>query len=181
MMTMAELAKEQNVSYEAIRKSVARYKKELEGHITIRNRKWYIDDEGADFLRTKRQSSPVVIYNQKEEEELRAAKEEAEQLRKAFLDAQNRIIELQGKLIAVNERETQFLEDRAKYTAFLEAHEQTTEELKNTREQLRTTEDILNSTRERLQHTEEELQDTKGRLQEAGTYKKSLFGFYRKL
>lgn len=181
MMTMAELAKEQNVSYEAIRKSVSRYKKELDGHITIRNRKWYIDEEGADFLRTKRQSSPVVIYDQKEKEELQAAKEEADQLRKAFLEAQNRIIELQGKLLAANERETQFIEDKAKYTAFLEAHEQTKEELKSAREQLRTTEDSLNDTRERLQHTEEELQVTLDKLQDAGTYKKSLFGFYRKL
>lgn len=59
--TIKELAKELNCSYEAVRKQVKRYSKELQDHIFKQHKTQYLDDYACDFLRDKRMDSPVVV------------------------------------------------------------------------------------------------------------------------
>ena len=62
--TLKDYAREQNVSYEAIRKQIKRYSKELSGHIIRDGRQQMLDEVAVEFLNDKRQKNPVVIVQQ---------------------------------------------------------------------------------------------------------------------
>ena len=177
MITIQELAREQNVTYEAIRKSVARYKDELEGHTIKKNRKIYLDDEGADFLRSKRRESPLVIIDQNEKDELRAAREEADMLRAALLESQQKVIQLQERLLSARDAEVKALEDRSKYEHYIAVHEEVEAKLHTTEEELATTQQELTTTQEKLKAAEQEATDAKAELD---GFKPTWFGLYRK-
>lgn len=177
MITIQELAREQNVTYEAIRKSVARYKDELEGHTIKKNRKIYLDDEGADFLRSKRRESPLVIIDQSEKDELRTAREEADMLRAALLESQQKVIQLQERLLSARDAEVKALEDRGKYERYIAVHEETEAKLRTTEEELASTQQELITTKEQLKVAEQQVTDAKTELD---GFKPSWFGFYRK-
>lgn len=76
MISIKDYAGQKNVSYEAIRKQIKRYKGELEGHIFKDGRTQLLDEVAVDFLDEKRQTNPVVIYETNREEELEQLKEE---------------------------------------------------------------------------------------------------------
>ena len=61
MISIKEYAEKHNISYEAARKQIVRYSKELEGHITRQNRKQFIDEYAEEFLNERRQQNPVVV------------------------------------------------------------------------------------------------------------------------
>lgn len=92
MISLKDYAKSKNVSYEAIRKQVSRYKVELEGHITKQNRTQYLDDEAVAFLDQKRAENPIVIIESGKEEEIERLTAE----NKALL---LKVAELQDKLL----------------------------------------------------------------------------------
>ena len=61
-MTIKDLAKELNCSYEAVRKQVKRYgNKDLKDHIFTQHKTQYLDDFACDFIRSRRMDSPVVV------------------------------------------------------------------------------------------------------------------------
>lgn len=60
-VTMRDYANQCGVSYEAIRRQVARYKKDLGGHIEKRGRIQVLDDWAVDFLNARRRGNPVVV------------------------------------------------------------------------------------------------------------------------
>lgn len=68
--SLREYAKRKNISYEAVRKQVARYREELGDHITMDGRQQFLDDEAVAFLDAKRQKSPVVIIQQGKDEQI---------------------------------------------------------------------------------------------------------------
>ena len=80
MITIKDYAKRNNVTYEAVRKQLARYQSDLEGHITKVNRTQYLDDEAVAFLDTKRLESPIILFEQGKDEEIEKLKQEREGL-----------------------------------------------------------------------------------------------------
>ena len=50
MISIKDYAKQKNVSYEAVRKQLVRYKDELQSHITTKNRMRFLDDYAVNFL-----------------------------------------------------------------------------------------------------------------------------------
>ena len=64
MITIRDYAKENNVSYEAIRKQIKRYEDELNGHIIKQNRTQFLDDIAVAILDQHRRENPVIIVNQ---------------------------------------------------------------------------------------------------------------------
>lgn len=70
VISMREYAKRKNISYEAVRKQVARYREELGDHITMDGRQQFLDDEAVEFLDAKRQKNPVVIIQQGKDEQI---------------------------------------------------------------------------------------------------------------
>ena len=92
MISAKDYAAKKNVSYEAVRKQLTRYKEELQNHITVRNRPRYLDDYAVNFLDQKRAASPIIIVQTTKDEEIDRLKAENAEL--------NRKITAQAEAIA---------------------------------------------------------------------------------
>lgn len=110
MVSMREYAAQKGVSYEAVRKQVNRYKKELEGHITKGSRTQYLDDEAVAFLDGKRQENPVILLQVDKDEEIQRLNDENKalllkvaELQDALLKEKDTVKELQTEKIALLE------------------------------------------------------------------------------
>ena len=118
MISMKDYSKQKNISYEAVRKQVVRYKTELEGHIFKRDRTQFLDEYAVDFLDQKRAVNPIVIYEANKVEEIAALREENNTLlrelaavQKLLLEEQRKLIPLEAKLeIAEKEKQQAILE-----------------------------------------------------------------------
>ena len=205
MLSLRQFAERQNVSYEAIRKQVVRYEKELKGHISVKNRTQYLDDWAVKFLQERRRENPVVIVGQEKEEELKNLKDQVETLRTQLLEVQKELLKsreehlkAQDRIIELQDEAKKTIEDRAKYTALLEENKAKESELtvaksqieflqttidgvrKDWMEDQKTIED-LQKLRETDQKTIEDLRKERDDAQtEAQSFKRSIFGFYRK-
>lgn len=98
MTTIKEYAREHDVSYEAVRKQVERYKKELDKHIVKKNRTQYLDDVAVSFLNERRAEKQIIIADSGtvELEQLRI---ENERLKVEQDLLKNQIINLQNELL----------------------------------------------------------------------------------
>lgn len=80
IISLKDYAKQKNVSYEAVRQQVVRYKKDLEGHLIKDGRQQFLDEEAVAFLDAKRQKNPVAIIQQDKDETIEALKQENKNL-----------------------------------------------------------------------------------------------------
>lgn len=80
VITLRDYAKQNNVSYEAVRKQVVRYADELGSHIIKDGRQQFLDEEAVAFLDAKRQKNPVAIIQQDKDEQIEALRAEKEAL-----------------------------------------------------------------------------------------------------
>lgn len=110
MLSLKEYAAARNVSYEAVRKQVKRYKNELEGHVIQDNRTQYLDDEAVAFLDEKRNKNPIIVMEADKSAELDELREEnrllhlkVEQLQDALLAEKDAVKLLQTEKIALLE------------------------------------------------------------------------------
>ena len=183
-MTIRQLAEDQHVTYEAIRRQLSIYRKELEGHIIQKKNMKLLDEYAVDFLRQRRRQSPVVVYNQDREETIDALKNE-------LLKAQNMITQLQQQLDGLKDQRRNMIEMETKYQLSLEQIEQKDQFLKqaeqradDARAEAHAAQTALVVEREKLFKANADLQIAQAerdRLEkEANSYQKSIFGFYRK-
>lgn len=107
MISFKEYATEHRISYEAVRKQVSRYEKELAGHIEKRNRKQYLDDYAVKFLDERRNSNVVAVLSDDIKNEAARNKELQEENKQllykiAQLEEQLRDAEKdQGKMVLI--------------------------------------------------------------------------------
>ena len=80
MITIRDYAKENNVSYEAIRKQIKRYEDELNGHIIKQNRTQFLDDIAVAIFDQRRRENPVIIVNQDTDSRLKQLEDENKNL-----------------------------------------------------------------------------------------------------
>ncbi len=80
IITLKDYAKQNNISYEAVRQQVARYKDELGTHIIKDGRQQFLDEEAVAFLDERRQKSPVAIIQMDKDEELEGLRRENKNL-----------------------------------------------------------------------------------------------------
>lgn len=80
LISLKDYAKQNNISYEAVRQQVVRYAADLEGHIIKDGRQQFLDEEAVAFLDSKRQKNPVAIIQMDKDEQLEALRDEKEQL-----------------------------------------------------------------------------------------------------
>ena len=93
MVTIKEYAKSKNVSYEAVRKQIQKYKdKELKEHVIRKNKTQYLDDYAVEFLDNRRRESPIMVVQMNKDEEI----ERLEMENKALL---LKVAELQEALL----------------------------------------------------------------------------------
>ena len=110
MISMKDYAEQKGISYEAVRRSVNRYKEELEGHIVVQNRSKFLDDEAVAFLDSKRQQSPIVIINQDKNEELERLRNEKEALLIKIAELQDALLQEKDKVAVLQEKNIALLE-----------------------------------------------------------------------
>lgn len=100
MISLKDYAKNKCVSYEAVRKQVNRYKKELEGHIHKVGRTQYLDEDAVLFLDGKRNDNPVILVQMDKDEELQHLQNENKALLVQIAQIQNELIQTQKALAA---------------------------------------------------------------------------------
>lgn len=112
MITLKEYAKRSNVSYEAVRKQVNRYKLELEGHISKIKKTQYLDEEAVAFLDSKRKDNPVVIVQAEKDERIEQLENENKALLLKVAELQERVIQEKEKVELLQKEKIELLEDK---------------------------------------------------------------------
>ena len=80
VISLKDYAKQNNISYEAVRQQVVRYKDDLGSHIIRDGRQQFLDEEAVAFLDARRQKNPVAIIQMDKDEQIEALRQEREQL-----------------------------------------------------------------------------------------------------
>lgn len=80
VISLKDYAAQKNISYEAVRQQVVRYKDELGGHVIRDGRQQFLDEDAVAFLDAKRQKNPVAIIQQNKDEQIEDLEEQVKQL-----------------------------------------------------------------------------------------------------
>ena len=177
MVTIKDYADSQNVSYEAVRKQIVRYKDELDGHIAVKNRTQYLDDWAVKFLTGRRREHPVILVNQEKDESIETMKQHIESLRAQLMQAQNELLSSKDRIIALQDELKAGIEDKTKYQLLLTDHEEQRKKLEDAEEAIQSERELR---RDLQRQNEEQGKQIEELRKEADSYEKSWFGFYRK-
>lgn len=110
MITLKDYAKQHNVTYEAIRSQVNRYREQLGDHIIQEGRQQFLDDYAVAFLDDRRQKNPVVVYQQEKDEQIEQLEKENKILLAKLATRNEQVLDLmQYKL--TSEEQKRALED----------------------------------------------------------------------
>ena len=101
-----------------------------------------------------------------------------ESLKAQLVTAQNKLLEAQERVISLQDEAQKALEDRARYTALLEDHEDQKRKLQETSDQLRRVEADRDDAVQRAQDLQTERDEA---VRESKSYYISCIGFYRKI
>ena len=110
MISLKDYAKENGVTYEAVRQQVSRYKKELQGHVHKQGRTRFLDDEAVAFLQEHLLREPIAVFNGSPDAALiEALKQENELLKRQKEALYNKLVEVQDQLNREKDRTKQLL------------------------------------------------------------------------
>lgn len=101
VITLRDYAKQNNISYEAVRKQVVRYADELGDHIIKDGRQQFLDEEAVAFLDAKRQKNPVAIIQMDKDEQLEALRNDKEALLIKLASVQDELLREKNKVQAL--------------------------------------------------------------------------------
>ncbi len=154
-MTITEYAMSRHVSYEAVRKQLILYKKDLKSHIRMDGKRKMLDPEAVDFLDKHRLERNVIITptDEQVQKEIQVLVMEKDRL-------QTELQTSQDKLVKLHEEHEAALVERTEYKTKYELQHDQVEEMTTMIESLRA-----------------EIQQLKD---EAAAYRPSILGFYRK-
>lgn len=110
MVSLRDYAKQKCVSYEAVRKQVKRYSKDLEGHIQKNGRTQFLDDEAVAFLDSKRQENPVVLLQADKDEELERLRNENKALLLKVTELQDALLKEKDNVKTLQAEKIELLE-----------------------------------------------------------------------
>lgn len=88
VISLKDYAKQNNISYEAVRQQVVRYKNDLEEHIIRDGRQQFLDEEAVAFLDDKRKKNPVALIQIDKDETIEALKRELDKAKNLIIDLQ---------------------------------------------------------------------------------------------
>lgn len=116
VISLKEYARIKNISYEAVRQQVTRYREELGDHVIKDGRQQFLDEEAVAFLDERRQKNPVILYQENKDEELERLREDNKRLLEELNGAKSRIISQQDRLyeLAASEQKMLLLEATTK-------------------------------------------------------------------
>lgn len=162
MRKIQEFARECGVTDRAILKHIKKYETELSGHIERRggNGTW-IDETAEEIIRSRMIKHPMIVNDA-----VNFAEENATLMKKNS-ELLQMVTSLQQRVIDLQEENSHMLLDAKDRQLALEAASTQREELRGQ----------LDQTKAQLDATQEALA---GAQAEAQSYKRSIFGFYRK-
>ena len=176
-MTVKQLADDQGVTYEAIRRLVSRHSDELKDHIHQKDQTRYLDEWAVDFLKKKRRESPIVVTVQDQGSEIETLQAQVEDLRARLAKAQEELTNIQSariadqaKIISLQDEVKLQLQAKIEFDSVIESRDRAEEARQAAEEKAET----LQAQHETDQQQIEELQ------KEVSSFERSLFGFYRK-
>lgn len=94
LIPLKDYAAEHNISYEAVRSQVARYRDQLGDHVIKDGRQQFLDAFAVAFLDERRAKNPVVIIQEGKDDQIRQLREENEALLRKIAAQADRISEL---------------------------------------------------------------------------------------
>lgn len=112
MVSLKEYAKNNNVSYEAVRKQVNRYKEEIKGHIFKENRTQYLDEEAVAFLDSKRAKNPVVVMESAKDDEIQRLEMENKALLMKIATLQEELLHEKDQVKLLQNEKIELLEQK---------------------------------------------------------------------
>ena len=136
MITIRNYAKENNVSYEAIRKQIKRYEDELNGHIIKQNRTQFLDDIAVAILDQHRRENPVIIVNQDTDFRLKQLEDENKNLLIKVAQQADKISQLNEDLKNKIEQMTSLLLENNEKTLLLEQKKEQLNEIEKLKNEL---------------------------------------------
>lgn len=80
VISLKDYAAQKNISYEAVRQQVVRYKDDLGGHVIRDGRQQFLDEEAVAFLDAKRQKNPVSIIQMDKDEQIETLEAQVKEL-----------------------------------------------------------------------------------------------------
>lgn len=95
MITIKDYAAQKNVTYEAVRKQLVRYKKELNDHIIKKNRTQFLDDYAVAFLNDRRKENAITVINTNRNEYIKELENDNRRLYKKIEQLQEQLLEAQ--------------------------------------------------------------------------------------
>lgn len=114
--SLKDYAKQHNITYEAVRQQVARYREELGEHIIIDGRQQLLDEAAVAFLDARREKNPVVVMQQDKDDRIDELDKENKLLLKKIASLQEDLIHEKDERAAIAEKiaNINLLEARAK-------------------------------------------------------------------
>lgn len=191
VLSLVQYCDNNKVSYEAIRRQIARYKKELEGHVSTQNRTRYLDEYAQDFLdQHRRVQSLILKEDTRALDDLRKGKELAEL---QLIECQNKLAESQSRVSALLEKiaelnaqigEVKLIEVKQE-TALNAAAQEIAgkdKEIENLKTSVKMIESARDHAFEESSRQEEKRKAAEAELEKVkGSYKRTIFGLYKKI
>lgn len=96
MISIKDYAKENGISYEAVRRQVKQYKSELEDHIQVSGKTQFLDEVAVAFLNGHRSKNPIVTYDKDTSIRIKELEQENRELLKESKEAYKMISALEN-------------------------------------------------------------------------------------
>lgn len=156
VISLKEYAKNNHISYEAVRQQVVRYAEELGEHLIKDGRQQFLDEDAVAFLDGKRQKNPVVIYQTGKDEEIERLEGENKALLRKIAMLQEELLKVKDEHLALSEKSIQLALLEADNEAARSRAEQAEERARAAEQDRVATEEALEQMRQEAKKRAEE-------------------------
>lgn len=95
MVTIRQLAENSNISYEAARQQVTRYKEELGEHLVYKGKTRFLDEEAVSILQKIKETNPVSMMNAEKDNKIKQLESDKEKLLARVAELEDQVKKLQ--------------------------------------------------------------------------------------
>lgn len=110
LISIKDYSKKKNITYEAARKQVKKYKdNELKGHIIKQGRTQFLDEFAVEFLNNRRRESPVIVVQMDKDEEIERLENENKALLVKIATLQEELLQEKDQVKLLQEEKIKLL------------------------------------------------------------------------
>ncbi len=112
MISIKDYAKDNRVTYEAIRKQIIKYKEDLGTHLIRVGRTQYLDADGVRILNEKRNANNVIYISNDKNEQIEILKNENKAMLLKIAELQELLIREKSQVQLLQEEKIQLLQEK---------------------------------------------------------------------